>query len=121
MRFYVNVNNVEVTFSHIKSLTICSYYNDMFFFIITLTSVFELSVKAYRALCFPLKVGRSAMAYFCLLHSSYDMEVILVYDTEVVLLYFFFYYLILWYVTCTLIVTYYLPYINYSYQLYYLY
>ena len=64
-------------------------------FIITITSVFEWSVKAYRALCFPLKVGRSVMAYFGLLHSGYDTEVIYVYVTELVteliLLYFFFY------------------------------
>ena len=47
------------------------------------------------------------MAYFYILHSDCNMEVILVYDTEAVLLYFFVYYLILWYVTYTFIVTYY--------------
>ena len=50
---------------------------------------------------------RIAMAYFYILRSDCDTEVILVYDTEAVLLYFFVYYLILWYVTYTFIVTYY--------------
>ena len=53
--------------------------------------------KGMSCLCFPLKVGRSAMACFCLLRVGYDMEVICVcnmevvcvYDTEAILLYFF--------------------------------
>ena len=64
-------------------------------FLITITSVFEWSVKAYHTLCFPLKVGRSAMAYFGFLRSEYNTEVIYIYVTELVtepiLLYFFFY------------------------------
>ena len=43
----------------------------MFLVILIITSVFEWSVKACRALCFPLKVGRSAMACFRLLRSGY--------------------------------------------------
>ena len=39
-------------------------------FLITITSIW-IGVKACRALCFPLKVGRSAMACFRLLHSGY--------------------------------------------------
>ena len=54
---------------------------------------------------------QSAMAYFGLLHSRYDTEVILVYDMEAVLLYFFYYGLVLWYVTYTLIVTSYYAYV----------
>ena len=80
------------------------------FFLFLITSVFEWSVKAYRALCFPLKVGRSAMACFRLLHVGYDTEVICIYGTEPVLLYFIYYYLILWNVTYTLIVTSYYAY-----------
>ena len=44
------------------------------------------------ALCFSLKMGRSAMACFCLLHSGYNMEVIILiriryrYDTTLFLL-----------------------------------
>ena len=53
-----------------------------------MTSVFEWSVKALRNLCFPLKVGRSAMACFRLLHDGYDTEVICVYDTEAVTSYY---------------------------------
>ena len=80
----------EVPISHTATNTICFHYlypsyirfiMICFFFILIITSVFKWSVKAYRALCFPLKVGRSAMAYFGLLHSRYD--------TEAVLLYFF--------------------------------
>ena len=34
-----------------------------------------LSEKTYVVPCFSLKIGRSAMAYFLLLHMEYDMEV----------------------------------------------
>ena len=51
------------------------------------------------------------MAYFGLLRSRCDTEVILVYDMEAVLLYFFSYDLVLWYVTYTLIVTSYYAYV----------
>ena len=50
------------------------------------------SKKTYVTLCFLLKVGRSAMACFCLLHSGYDMEVMILiriqygYDTTLFLL-----------------------------------
>ena len=54
----------------------------MFLVILIITSVFEWCVKAYHALCFPLKVGRSAMACFCLLHVGYDTEVICIHITE---------------------------------------
>ena len=51
-----------------------------------MTSVW-IGVKACRALCFPLKVGRSAMACFHLLRVGYDTEVICIYDTEVICVY----------------------------------
>ena len=67
-------------------LFVCSYYY------ITITSVW-IGVKACRALCFPLKVGRSVMACFRLSRVGYDTEVIYVTElvTEPILLYFFFY------------------------------
>ena len=59
-----------------------------------MTSV-RTGVKTCRALCFPLKIGRSAMACFHLSCVGCDTEVIYVYVTELVtepiLLYFFFY------------------------------
>ena len=54
---------------------------------ITITSVCDFSVKAYRALCFPLNVVRSAMACFHLLCIGCVAGVILVYDTEVICVY----------------------------------
>ena len=57
----------------------------------------KLSVKAFRNLCFPLKVGRSAMACFHLLCDGYNTEVICVYVTEPV-----FYCLLLIIVLCDL-------------------
>ena len=49
--------------SYIRFIMGCS-------FLITITSVW-IGVKACHALCFPLKVGRSAMACFRLLRSGY--------------------------------------------------
>ena len=75
----------------------------MFLVILIITSVFEWSVKACRALCFPLKVGRSAMACFRLLHVGYDTEVICIYVTEPV--FYCLLLIIVLNVTYTLIVT----------------
>ena len=66
--------------------------------------IFILSEKTYVILCFSLKIGRSAMACFRLLHDGCNTEVIFVYGTEPV--YCISYYLLMWYVTYTLIVTY---------------
>ena len=53
-------------------------YGLYLYVLIIITSVWS-GVKACHALCFPLKVGRSAMACFRLSRVGYDTEVICVY------------------------------------------
>ena len=82
--YFLCDNKCFVFVTDITFILVCS-------FLITITSVWN-GVKACHALCFPLKVGRSAMACFRLLRNGYVGTIrksYCVYGMEPVLLYFF--------------------------------